>query len=165
MKRRVRLGIAGLAAAGALIAAAAPFVAGDGASHRQQPAVAAVSPPPTPAAVSKPEVGRVFTAGTRSSSPKPDRSRELELPDGTFVPALNGAVDATPLATYWGPSAWSPITGVERSSAGVDWYQHADGSYSTTQMVWRKDLGRSAAMTRVAHPGPAVPVAAAPRTR
>ncbi len=163
MKRRVRLGLAGLAAAGALVAAAAPFVAGHGAGRPQQPAVAAASPPPP--AASKPEVGRVFTAGTRASSPKSDRSRELELPDGTFVPALNAAVDAAPLATYWGPSPWSPITGVERNSAGVDWYQHANGSYSTTQMVWRKDLGRYAAMTRVAHPGPAAPVASAPRAR
>ena len=40
--------------------------------------------------------------------------------------------------------------------AGLDWYKHADGSYSTTQMVMRSDLGRMAAMTRVAHPGPAL---------
>ena len=84
-----------------------------------------------------------------------DRSRLLELPDGTTVETLNDAVDAAPLAQFWGQHPWSPIIGVDRSSAGVDWYRHADGSYSTTQMVWRKDLGRHAAMTRVAHPGPA----------
>lgn len=87
-------------------------------------------------------------------------SRRLELPDGTFVDALNGAVDAPSMKDYWGPFAWSPIVGVERSGAGLDWYKHADGSYSTTQMVMRSDLGRMAAMTRVAHPGPAtVPTA------
>ena len=87
-------------------------------------------------------------------------STRLELPDGSYVDALNGATDAPPMRDYWGPFAWSPIVGVERSDAGVDWYRHADGSYSTTQMVLRKDLGRMAAMTRVAHPG-AAPVGAA----
>lgn len=89
-------------------------------------------------------------------------SRELLLPDGTTVPTLNDAVDAAPIGTYWGQSPWSPIVGIERSSAGVDWYRHADGSYSTTQMVWRRDLGRHVAMTRVAHPGPAAAPVATP---
>ncbi|MFO1076897.1 MAG: hypothetical protein U1E73_04125 [Planctomycetota bacterium] len=97
-------------------------------------------------------------AATVDLAPRPaavtDHTRDLELPDGTFVPALNGATDAAPLSTYWGPFPWSPIAGIERAD-GVDWYRHEDGSYSTTQMVWRSDLGTQAAMTRVAHPGPA----------
>lgn len=80
----------------------------------------------------------------------------LELPDGSFVAALNGARDVAPLRHYWSAQRpWSPIVALERSSAGIDWYRHEDGSYSTTQMVWRSDLGREDAMTRVAHPGPA----------
>lgn len=92
----------------------------------------------------------------RPTTPAPgeDRSRLLELPDGSFVQTLNGAVDAAPLATFWGPKPWSPIVGVQRSEAGVEWYEHANGSFSTTQMVWRPDLGRYDAMTRVAHVGP-----------
>jgi hypothetical protein len=50
---------------------------------------------------------------------------------------------------------WSPIVGVEHS-AGVDWYRHANGSYSTTQMV-RADNGSVMAMTRVGHRGPEAP--------
>ncbi len=92
--------------------------------------------------------------------PAVDRSRQVELPDGTFRAALNGAVDAAPIAMYWGPQPWSPIVAVERSSAGIDWFRHEDGSCTTTQMVWRQDLGRYAAMTRVAHPGPVAPAAA-----
>lgn len=87
---------------------------------------------------------------------------ELQLPDGSYVPALNGAVGAAPLARFWGNWPWSPITGTMRSDAGVDWYTHADGSRSTTEMKWRSDLGRMDAMTRVAHPGP-VPGPAAQR--
>ncbi|MCB9878191.1 MAG: hypothetical protein H6835_11385 [Planctomycetes bacterium] len=97
--------------------------------------------------------GAVVQRAPSDAAPR-GRAEQMQLPDGTFVPALNGAVDAAPLKDFWGPFPWSPIVGVERSAAGLDWYRHADGSYSTTQMVWRPDLGREAAMTRVAHPGP-----------
>ena len=111
------------------------------------PAQSAVAPPPPAVAV--------------------DRQRQLLLPDGTYVPALNGAEDAEPIATYWGPFPWSPIVGIETNSQGLDWYKHKDGSYSTTQMVWREDLGKKMAMTRVAHPAPGetpkvAPAAASP---
>jgi hypothetical protein len=87
----------------------------------------------------------------------PDRSRQLELPDGTFVDALNGATGCAPLSQFWSAQRpWSPIVGIEKGK-DIDWYRHADGSYSTTQMVWRQDLGRHDAMTRVAHPGPDAP--------
>ena len=105
-------------------------------------------------------VGAVAPPRPNAAEEDPAPNRRLELPDGTFVAALNGAVDAPSMKDYWGPFPWSPIVGVARSDAGLDWYEHADGSYSTTQMVMRSDLGRMAAMTRVAHPGPAtVPTA------
>ncbi len=111
------------------------------------------TPAATPAPVAA-ATGRLAAADAAQPT-EVDHARDLALPDGTFVPALNDAVDAAPLQDFWGPQPYSAIVGVERSSAGVDWYRHADGSYSTTQMVWRSDLGRFAAMTRVAHPGPA----------
>jgi len=85
------------------------------------------------------------------------------LPDGTRVATLNGATDAPPLAEYWGTTVpWSPIVGIERNDQGIDWYLHQNGSYSTTQVVWRSDLNRHMAMTRVAHQAPvAAPVPAA----
>ena len=132
----------------------------------------ALSPPSSPApttataamATPLPAASGTVTRGEEPLAAEPTGCRELQLPDGTSVPTLNDAVDAAPLAVYWGSSPWSPIVGIERSDAGLDWYRHADGSYSTTQMVWRKDLGRSAAMTRVAHPGP-VSAPAAPANR
>ena len=150
-------GIAAAALACLALASAAPWF-----SSRQDAAPTGCalpeSKPPAPAPAPAVEVASAERAKTTANV---DHSRELELPDGSFVPALNGAVGATRVAEYWGTQPWSPIVGVERSSAGVDWYRHEDGSYSTTQMVWRKDLGRYAAMTRVAHPGPApAPVAA-----
>ena len=157
MRRAGGFAVVGAAVAAATAAAAAALGGRDDAP-RTEGAPAAVQAPPVESA--RPATGRVTTAA-KPDAKQVDRSRELELPDGTFVAALNGAVGASPLAVYWGSSPWSPIVGVERNSAGVDWYRHADGSYSTTEMVWRKDLGRKAAMTRVAHPGPAAPVAPA----
>jgi hypothetical protein len=87
----------------------------------------------------------------------PDPSRALVLPDGTAVPCLNGAHDCESLARAWGNWPWSPIVGVQRSDVGVEWYVHADGSRSTTEMKFRSDLGRDDAITRVAHPGDAPP--------
>ena len=118
------------------------------------PAVATVAPE-APRNVSAPPAAPA-PVGREVQAPQRNRSRELELPDGTFVAALNGAVDPAPLQQFWGSQVpWSPIVGVERDQ-GVDWYRHANGSYSTTQMVWRSDLKGYAAMTRVGHPGPAV---------
>lgn len=148
--------LGGLATASLLLArndAAAPTTRA--ATHAEAGDLHPDAAPPAPAAAAG-------SAATRTDTPA-NHAHDLELPDGTFVPALNGAVDAAPLATYWGPFPWSPIVGVQ-SADGIDWYQHADGSFSTTQMVWRSDLGHEAAMTRVAHPGP-TPAATAPANR
>ncbi|MEZ6036498.1 MAG: hypothetical protein R3F29_03385 [Planctomycetota bacterium] len=134
-------------------AVAANLLTRGGRDGEPSPEPAAVPAVTVDEAAPAPANGTVEPAPAAAAAPR-DHARDLQLPDGTLVPALNGAVDAAPLKDYWGPFPWSPIVGVERSSAGVDWYRHQDGSYSTTQMVWRSDLGREAAMTRVAHPGP-----------
>ena len=54
---------------------------------------------------------------------------------------------------------WSPIVGTEESDVGLSWYVHENGVRSTTQMVFRRDLGRYDAMTRIARPGDLPPVA------
>ena len=122
------------------------------------PAAATTTAPQGPAQQAS---GAVLPAQAPPTKTAEDRSRQLELPDGSTMPTLNDAIDAAPLKQFWGAFPWSPIVGIERSEAGLDWYRHADGSYSTTQMVWRSDLGRMAAMTRVAHPGP-TPTTTAP---
>lgn len=80
------------------------------------------------------------------------------LPDGSRIATLNGARSPRPLQEAWPPNVpWSPIVGFERSPAGVDWYVHADGSKSTTEMKWREDLRRYDAVTRLARPTPHAP--------
>ena len=127
-------------------------------SLRARAAEVEAEAPPTsaPAAEVAPVIATAAVPGNEPASPCEGHAHELALPDGTFVAALNGATDPVPLKEFWGAGPWSPIVGVERSSVGVDWYRHADGSYSTTQRIWRSDKGEWVTMTRVAHPGPAV---------
>ena len=157
--RMAAKGLVALALACAALAAAAPWFS----SPQEAAPCSGAVPASKPSAPAPAPVAEAAAAERTKTVANVDRSRELELPDGSYVPALNGSVGATKLAEYWGRLPWSPIVGVERSSAGVDWYRHEDGSYSTTQMVWRKDLGRYEAMTRVAHPGPAPAPAAVAR--
>lgn len=139
------------------LAALANHLMGDVTARMDTPNTpASLSPPPSTNNLSPPAAtGRMAASRATPKKQQPGNGHKLELPDGTFVDTLNGVVDAPSMSDYWGPFDWSPIIGIERSSAGVDWYRHADGSYSTTEMVMRTDLGRKAAMTRVAHPGPA----------
>jgi hypothetical protein len=132
----------GTAAIAALAAFAWP-------AHQPAPAPAAAPAVTQPAALLPRAIAAVPVP-----PPAADHRAELELPDGTFVPSLNGAVGARPIATAWGSQPWSPIVATERSDRGVDWYVHADGSRSTTEMQFRSDLARLDALTRVAHPGP-----------
>lgn len=138
---------------------------------RAWPATAVVIAPPSdpsPSAAEAPSQAAPPAAGavtpTAVAAPKREDHRgELELPDGTFVPALNGAITPEPLAKYWGPWPWSPITGVEANDKGVQWYRHEDGSYSTTEVLWDEGGKRHVTLTRVAHPGPANTPATAKR--
>lgn len=87
---------------------------------------------------------------------KPGPDGLLLLPDGSKVAPLNGVTN--PPRLLWQNPEWSPIVRQERN-AGLDWYVHADGSYSTTQWIWRQELGRLDATSFSLHPMPTVPVA------
>lgn len=121
------------------------------------PVVEAPSPAPSPAA------GQFVAPAPQAAAAAPDRSRELLLPDGSYVPTLNGATDPAPLKQYWGLVPWSPIVGVETNDHGVAWYRHANGSYSTTETLWDSAGKRHVTLTRVAHQGPAETPALAPK--
>lgn len=80
----------------------------------------------------------------------------LRFPDGSYLPALNGVQNPAPMA--WPPGRpFSPVLG-KRFTGDKWWYEHADGTMTTTEMQWRSDLGRTDAMTHVATPQPVMPV-------
>ncbi|MEZ5964900.1 MAG: hypothetical protein R3F56_13755 [Planctomycetota bacterium] len=76
----------------------------------------------------------------------------LELPNGEFVPALNGVRGAPPME-WPADRPFSPIIGRVRTTE-LEWYVHADGTRSTTQMSFRTDLSRFDAVTTLANPAP-----------
>ena len=82
----------------------------------------------------------------------------LALPDGTFVAPLNGVV--SPAQFKWTKGPYAPIVGKRRGKEPGSWwwYVHADGTMSTTAMVMREDLGRTDAVTIVAHPEATAPI-------
>lgn len=125
-----------------------------------------VAEPPTPVSQQPapvPAEGQVAASAPNPTGTAPDRSRELLLPDGSYVPALNGATNPAPLKQFWGLVPWSPIVGVETNDHGVAWYRHANGSYSTTETLWDSAGKRHVTLTRVAHQGPAETPALAPK--
>jgi len=71
-----------------------------------------VAPAATPLAAANTDNGEDADAATST----------LLLPDGSRVPALNGARSPWAMSEVWPNGVpWSPITGVEHSPAGIDW--------------------------------------------
>jgi len=112
--------------------------------------------PPTPAEV--PVLNARWIAPPAVQNPKSEEKRHMvKLPTGEWLRALNGAVDVKPME-WPADRPFSPIIGVERSPSGKDWWVHADGTKSTTEMIFRSDLGRHDAILEIASPTPALPM-------
>lgn len=79
------------------------------------------------------------------------RKQLIALPNGEFVPTLNGVVDA-PAMTWPVEVPFSPIIGTERDPRGQEWYVHASGARSTTSMVFHSGEGKMTPSTTVALP-------------
>ncbi|MEZ5963445.1 MAG: hypothetical protein R3F56_06320 [Planctomycetota bacterium] len=126
---------------------------------------AATQPAPAPAASSSttpepqeaPALSARWTAPAAVQHPSPTEQKHMvKLPTGEWVKALNGAVDAR--ITWPSDRPFSPIIGVERASDGKEWWVHADGTKSTTEMVYRSDLGRHDGLGQIANPVPPLPM-------
>lgn len=118
---------------------------------QQSPATPPVAPPEQPEQKVVPEVKKVEKADL-PANPKPDQptaTKKLRFPNGTLVEPLNGVTD--PALCVWGDAPWSPIVRKEHNG-NMDWYVHADGTYTTTMMQWRSDLKREDAVTLCLHP-------------
>ncbi len=94
----------------------------------------------------------------------PDRQGSLRLPDGSYVPNLNGVSDQ--MVLNWPERVpFSPIVGRVTDNFGIERYLHEDGSQSTTRMIYRKDLGRMDSMVMVSNPRPVAAVRSAAGSR
>jgi hypothetical protein len=72
------------------------------------------------------------------------------MPDGSQLPPLNGVREAGD-PTWPHDRPYAKVVGTKTVN-GIDYYVHADGSTTTTIMVWRTDLGRYDAATHVVNP-------------
>ncbi len=116
------------------------------------PSSAKDASPPVPSA--SPESAVLDTAAVESL---PEDQR-LYMPDGSALPALNGATGLVRKQWWPGNRPWSPIKSKITTPDGVEWYVHEDGSRSTTRMVFRSDLGRKDAHVTFLSPGDPVPL-------
>lgn len=99
----------------------------------------------------KVEMDRDLGQGVAVSKRAVPGASHFALPDGSWAPALNGVRNAPKMD--WPPEIpWSPIRRKILGKDGKEYYEHFDGSYSTTQMIYRSDLGRKEAVTQVMNP-------------
>jgi hypothetical protein len=118
------LAAAGAAAVVAVAPASGRPLAAPSACHARE--VAAAAPAPEVA------VGTAVAASSTSVATvaAPAAVGTTTFPDGSTRPALNGAVGELKM-TWPGGGAFSPVV-LLREHQGTQWYQHADGSMSTT---------------------------------
>ena len=85
-------------------------------------------------------------------------SAMVRLPDGTYMPTLNGVENPPPLP--WPQNRpWSPIIGRERGGDGLEWFVHADGVKTQLRMLYRTDIRREDKSWIVAEPAQPKPIA------
>lgn len=108
------------------------------------------APPPPPAkaaapAPSPPQGPPPAAAATPGKPPPlpvaPGPEDVIVYPDGSRMPALNG-VTRPPKPTYPDWLKFTPVVRTVRGADGRDWYEHQDGSRTTTYWTWRAELGR-----------------------
>lgn len=141
MKAIASVVILALAGSGAVY-----YMTGDGEGANPGTVESSGSPDSTP---EQPDAMQVGTEEPKRKKELP-RKHRLYFPDGSYLPALNGATNAKPVVFRDRP--YAPVIGKKKDSSGRQWYEHEDGSFSTTFMGYRKDLGRMDAITQVANP-------------
>lgn len=105
------------------------------------------SPPSAASTPASPEFGVLRTPPSAE-----DRPRYVEMPDGSWLPALNGVLGAP--KSSWNPERpYARVVRIDRMQ-DADWYVHADGTWTTTRSVFRKDLGRDDVQSYALHPRP-----------
>lgn len=112
-----------------------------------------VQQPPQPA-VAAPVVADAHAGASSTTPPVAGRQGTMRFPDGSTRPALNGVTEV--LEIPW-PSdrPWSPVVEQVHHN-NVDWFRHADGSFSTTIVRKEEVSGRTVQMPLCFTPAPAV---------
>lgn len=127
-------------------------LAGASLSLRQDPACDSLEGPAVSAPHATLTAAAVRGVEVPAVAPADDRAAHVAMPDGTWLPALNGVTGA-PKSAWSAERPYAPVLRVDRLQ-DADWYVHADGSWTTTRWFFRKDLGREEAQSYALHPRP-----------
>jgi hypothetical protein len=137
--------IAAVAVAGIVVAAL---------THRGEPR----KPVPAPKQREQPaQPPQPVQAPVQAPQPAAAQPKMLRFPDGSLREPLNGVTDPKPV-DWPAQIPYAPVVGRMRDAQGLEWYRHADGSRTTTQMFFHQQLGKMVPMTRVENPVTSVPV-------
>lgn len=109
---------------------------------------------PSSPAVASPVVADAHAGAPSATPPIAGKQGTMRFPDGSTRPALNGVTEV--LEIPW-PSdrPWSPVVEQVHHNS-VDWFRHADGSFSTTIVRKEEVSGRTVQMPLCFTPAPAV---------
>lgn len=124
-------------------------------SRAQRPATPtpAASPPHSDIAppVISPEPIRP-PAGQRTPTRVPPTTTGIRCPDGTCLPLLNGVASAPAILREPERGPLPPVVARVFDAEGFEWYEHADGSMTTSRPHRIKDqLGRESVQTITLH--------------
>ncbi len=129
------LGIAGLSVT--VLVAAAYWTRTAENKTTFETASAAAPRPSTGAPENGTKIGEAVPFTTRPTTEPGDPGSMLRLPDGSYVPPLNGIQQPQPM--IWKHGSFTAIVATERTSwqglGELDWYVHQDGARSTTLMT------------------------------
>ena len=93
----------------------------------------------------------------RTGTPPPGAAM---FPDGTWLAPLNGVKFAPPFRGWPRKIPYSPVVGIIDGDKNVQWFEHADGSVSTTQLAPTEQGGRKFVQPAwvIGNPAPLMPV-------
>ena len=95
-----------------------------------------------------PNVLSTLPAGTRIEFPTVPRvTVGIPMPDGTCLPALNGVIRSGLATRPAAVGAMPRVVGLAVDRDRFEWYEHIDGSMTTSRWVWRADQARWDAVT------------------
>ncbi len=91
-------------------------------------------------------------AGQRTPTRVPPTTDGIRCPDGTYLPLLNGVTSAPAIIREPERGPLPPVVARMFDAEGFEWYEHADGSMTTSRPHRIKDqLGRESVQTVTLH--------------
>ncbi len=88
-----------------------------------------------------PNVLSPLPPGTRIALAEvPTAGHGIPLPDGTCLPALNGVARSGRLKRPADQGPLAPVVGILVDASHFEWYEHQDGSMTTSRWVWKDRL-------------------------